>query len=98
MTSRLRARAAPAPKVPNEVWLLILLPAALAFSCRPQPQPEKAIDPTPTPQAAVNIKPIEMPSAVVGKPYPGTGVITIINLKEGWVEVNHEEIKGLMPA
>ena len=22
----------------------------------------------------------------------------IINRKEGWVEINHEEIKGLMPA
>ena len=24
--------------------------------------------------------------------------MTIINLKEGWVEINHEEIEGLMPA
>jgi Cu/Ag efflux protein CusF len=24
--------------------------------------------------------------------------VTIINLNEGWVEIKHEEIKGLMPA
>jgi protein SCO1/2 len=34
----------------------------------------------------------------VGKPYPGRGVITIVNVKEGWVEINHEDIQGLMPA
>jgi len=25
-------------------------------------------------------------------------VVTIVNRKEGWIEINHEEIKGLMPA
>ena len=39
-----------------------------------------------------------MPSPILGKPYFGTGVITIINRQEGWVEIKHEEIKGLMPA
>jgi len=75
--------------------LLILVPA-LALSCRPEP--EKRTEPSPTPPAAVNPKPIELPSPVLGKPYPGTGVITLINLKEGWVEIKHEEIQGLMPA
>jgi Cu/Ag efflux protein CusF len=35
---------------------------------------------------------------VLAKPYPGTGVVTIVNRKEGWVEIEHEEIKDLMPA
>jgi Cu/Ag efflux protein CusF len=35
---------------------------------------------------------------IIGKPYPGTGVVTLINLKEGWVEINHDDIEGLMPA
>jgi Cu/Ag efflux protein CusF len=30
--------------------------------------------------------------------YSGSGVVTIVNSKEGWVEINHGEIKGLMPA
>jgi len=32
------------------------------------------------------------------KSYPGTGVIVTINRDEGWIEINHEEIKELMPA
>jgi Cu/Ag efflux protein CusF len=39
-----------------------------------------------------------MSPPVVGQPYHGTGVVVLINLKEDWVEINHEEIKGLMPA
>ena len=34
---------------------------------------------------------------MLGKPYPGTGVVTIVNRKEGWVEIEHEEVKDLMP-
>ena len=87
------------PKVPVAFWLLILLPAALALSCRPQPQPSKTVAPTPTPQPAVQMNnPPGFPPTVLGKPYPGTGVVTIINQKEGWVEIEHEEIKDLMPA
>jgi Cu/Ag efflux protein CusF len=33
-----------------------------------------------------------------GKPYEGRGVVRLINLEEGWLEIDHEEIKGLMPA
>jgi Uncharacterized conserved protein len=35
---------------------------------------------------------------VLNKPYPGTGVVGTINRQEGWIEINHEEIKDLMPA
>ena len=42
-------------------------------------------------------RPPGYPPAVVGKPYPGTGVVRFINLGEGWVEIDHEEIKDLMP-
>jgi Cu/Ag efflux protein CusF len=38
------------------------------------------------------------PQPTAAKTYYGTGVVNLINLKEGWVEINHEEIKGLMPA
>lgn len=33
-----------------------------------------------------------------GKSYPGVGVVRLINFNEGWLEIEHEEIKGLMPA
>ena len=35
---------------------------------------------------------------MLDKPYPGTGIVKILNRKEGWVEIEHEEIKDLMPA
>jgi Cu/Ag efflux protein CusF len=87
--------------------MLVMLPAIVCAACGQPSQPKKP--PAPTPQPAVSInplqtpspvtaKPLEMPSPVIGRPYPGAGVITIINRKEGWVEINHEEIKGLMPA
>jgi Cu/Ag efflux protein CusF len=79
-----------------QICLLLSLSAALSVSCRRQPQAEKATEPPA--QAAVTKSPRQMPLAVVGKPYPGIGVVTIINRKEGWVEINHEEIEGLMPA
>lgn len=87
-----------APKVPVAFWLLVVLPAALALSCRPQPQPEKEVATTPTPQPAVPTNPPGFPPTVLGKPYPGTGLVIILNRKEGWVEIEHEEIKDLMPA
>jgi Cu/Ag efflux protein CusF len=85
------------PKV--SVFLLVLLPATLALSCRPQTGPEKTTASSPTPQPAAQINnPPGFPPAVLGKSYPGTGVVTIVNRKEGWVEIEHEEIKDLMPA
>jgi Cu/Ag efflux protein CusF len=83
-------------RVAMRICLLLTLSVALSVSCRQQPQAEKA--PQPSPETIVKKNPLEMPSVVVGKPYPGVGVITIINLKEGWVEINHEAIEGLMPA
>ena len=53
---------------------------------------------SPSPQVAIGTGPPGIPSPILNQPYPGTGVITIINRKEGWVEIDHEDIKGLMPA
>ncbi|HEX8722013.1 MAG TPA: copper-binding protein [Pyrinomonadaceae bacterium] len=36
------------------------------------------------------------PSAA--RSYAGVGVVRLVNLKEGWLEIDHEEIEGLMPA
>ena len=79
------------------MWLSIMLAAILFVSCsQPQPQLEKPVAPSPPP--AVTATRVQYPSAVIGQPYQGTGVVKLINIKEGWIEINHEEIKGLMPA
>jgi Cu/Ag efflux protein CusF len=53
-----------------------------------KPQPPSAISPTP----------ITTPSTSKNGDYPGKGVVTKINLNLGSVEMDHEEIKGVMPA
>jgi Cu/Ag efflux protein CusF len=63
-------------------------------SCRSQSPSQVAPQPSPT---IPNLKPIAVPSPVIGKPYPGVGVVLLINKKEGWIEIDHEEIVGLMP-
>ena len=44
------------------------------------------------------IGPAGFPAAVLGKPYPGKGVVTSVNVKELWLGIDHEEVKDLMPA
>jgi Cu/Ag efflux protein CusF len=76
--------------------LAMILPAILCVACGQQTQREKTSE---SPQPATVAKnPLEWPSPVIGKPYSGTGVVMLINLKEGWIEIKHEEIKELMPA
>jgi Cu/Ag efflux protein CusF len=97
---KLGNRVTMAPRVPTAFGLLVLLPAALILSCQHQPQPGKTVapSPTPTPAPVVMMYPPGFGPAVLGKPYPGTGIVTIVNRQEGWVEIEHEEIKDLMPA
>ena len=80
----------------NQAYFVMFLAATLFVCCQPPPRVNEAPS-TPTPPSAT-ATPLVMPSPVLGKPYFGTGVITIINLKEGWIEIKHAEIKGLMPA
>jgi Cu/Ag efflux protein CusF len=47
---------------------------------------------------SVSTTPIQYPSPIIGKTYRGRGVVKIINIKEGWIEIDHEDIPGLMPA
>ena len=74
--------------------LLLAILLGLMVSCRSQPQTQVNSQPSPTPP---NLKPMSFPTPAVGKPYPGIGIVTLINKKEGWIEINHEEIVDLMP-
>ena len=92
--------------------LLLTLAAALAVYyggreprygkvARPTPQaaaspiPWKTIEP-PAQVAAGTPQAQQTPAAV--KSYSGTGVVRLINLEEGWLEIDHEEIPGFMAA
>ena len=72
----------------------IILPLLPATSCQKQERAAQTSQPTPT--AATG--PPGYPPPVMNRPYQATGVVVLINRKEGWIEINHDEIKGLMPA
>ena len=76
--------------------LLFVLIAILFSSCQRQNNHTKSAFPTPNTVTVPG--PPGYHSPVMNKPYPGTGVVATINRSEGWIEINHEEIKGLMPA
>ena len=70
-------------------------PQAANTSASPVPwgtiQPPAQVGvPTGTPQAQQTRLPV--------RTFRGTGVIRSINLREGWFEIEHEEIEGFMPA
>jgi Cu/Ag efflux protein CusF len=76
--------------------LFLTIAGALALlSCQKQPPGrEQRTSASPTPITG----PAGYPPAVMNKSYPGTGVVALINKQEGWIEINHEDIKDLMPA
>lgn len=78
-----------------QLCVLLMLSSALTLACRRQSQAEKV---SPSPQEPVKQSQPAMPGVIVDKPYPGKGIVRIINRKEGWVEIDHEDIEGLMPA
>lgn len=97
MISNTRLTAPASNKLKQRVTLLLIaLTAALSWSCRSQQPAVNSVQPTPTPQNLSG--PPGFPPPVMNKPYPGTGLVVKVNLKEGWIEINHEEIKDLMPA
>lgn len=62
--------------------LVLLIFSGCARTSSPQPTP------TPSPTIA----------APSGKSYPAKGIVKSINNKEGSLEIDHEDIEGLMPA
>ena len=80
--------------------LALIAAALLAAACQklsPSPPTKNHNERAPETQRAGNGPP-GFPPPVMNKPYPGTGVVVAINRKEGWIEINHEEIRDLMPA
>jgi Cu/Ag efflux protein CusF len=80
----------------NKFILIFLVSGIILCSVACHKSQPASPAPSPTP---ASVKPIATPSPpVVGKPYPGKGVIKLINRKENWIEIDHEEIVDLMPA
>lgn len=60
------------------------------------PIPWKTIEPPA--QVGVPAGTPKPPDPAVHRTYSGVGVIRAINLDEGWFEIDHEDIEGVMPA
>ena len=58
------------------------------------PKPGTAITSSPSPSPT----PVAEPSTAKDGDYPGRGVVTEIDMQTGSVELDHEDIKGVMPA
>jgi Cu/Ag efflux protein CusF len=90
--------------------LAFVFAATLSASCAQRPQ--AGAPARPAPQASASPIPwatIEAPAragVASGTPqprqpvrrFPGQGIVRLVNLEEGWVEIDHEEIAGFMPA
>jgi len=85
------------PSRRNVYSLLLILPLLLISSCQKQERAGQTAQPVPA-SSNIPARPPGFPPPVMNQPYPATGVVVLINRKEGWVEINHDEIKGLMPA
>lgn len=88
-------------------------PTPQAANASASPIPWATIEPPPQggtaepPAQGATEPPAQVPAPIAtpkarkssnAKSYSGTGVVRLINLKEGWLEIDHEEIKGFMPA
>src|SRR5215471_3563300 len=78
--------------------LIVIAILLLIGSCQKSNPPANSRAQSPNHPTAGPHGPAGFPPAVMNKPYPGTGVVVQINHQEGWIEINHEEIKDLMPA
>jgi Cu/Ag efflux protein CusF len=67
-----------------------------AATASASPIPWGTIEPPAQVPAPAGTPKAQEPSVV--RSYSGVGVVRLINLKEGWLEIDHEEIKGLMAA
>ncbi|HBB98104.1 MAG TPA: hypothetical protein DC054_22195 [Blastocatellia bacterium] len=85
------------PSKRNVCSSLIILSLLLISSCQKQERAVQTAQPAPAP-STMPARPPGYPPPVMNQPYPATGVVVLINRKEGWIEINHDEIKGLMPA
>ncbi|MGQ0540634.1 MAG: copper-binding protein [Blastocatellia bacterium] len=65
-----------------------------AFGCQSEPSNVKST--TPQPGVKTFPTPIPTPSIIKNADYPGKGKVTKINLELGSVEMDHEEIVGVM--
>ena len=81
------------------IVFIAFMPVILS-GCGSRPSTENVATAKPSPAASSSAAATPAPSPSVPKngDYNGKGVVTKINLELGSVELDHEEVKGAMPA
>lgn len=80
--------------------MILIVSSFSIFACSSQPANVRTITSQPSPTAtAASPSPTPQPSPSVTKngDYPGKGKVTKVNMEIGSVEMDHEEIVGVMP-
>jgi Cu(I)/Ag(I) efflux system periplasmic protein CusF len=88
--------------------IFIILMAVFSLACQQSKQPESVQNQTSktVPSVSPSASPVVSPTQTTSQPQVNTevklvdskGIVTKIDLKLGSVELDHEEIKGVMPA
>jgi Cu/Ag efflux protein CusF len=99
ISTTLNIRLTKVGRLARTIQFLLIALAVAFLSCQKQPPVSRDTHPAPsTTPLRGPAGPAGFPPPVTNKPYPGTGVVASINKPEGWIEINHEDIKDLMPA
>ncbi len=79
--------------------LVLVIVLCIAFGCNSKSTGPPSATPSASPKAAASPSPTLAPSPQFPKngDYPGSGIVTKVNLEIGSVEMDHDEIKGVMP-
>ena len=84
-----------------KIKLLVVILIAVLSACESKQSSTNVanVNPSPAPSIAA-ASPTPVPTIATPKDgdYPAKGVVTKINLELGSIELDHEEIKGVMPA
>jgi Cu/Ag efflux protein CusF len=77
-----------------KIKFIVLLALANLFACGGKPSANENV------RTVSAVSPTPAPAAIIAKDgdYNGKGVVTKLNVEQGSIELNHEEIKGMMPA
>jgi len=81
-----------------KLFVFVVFLFVILSGCGTKPSTENAKPSSTTSPATASATPVPTSTTPKNGDYDGKGVVTKINLELGSVELDHEEVKGVMPA
>jgi len=81
-----------------KLFVFVVFLFVILSGCGTKPSTETAKPSSTTSPATASATPVPTSTTPKNGDYDGKGVVTKINLELGSVELDHEEVKGVMPA